>query len=345
MTMAPNAHDVETQVTAIELEEPLITGNDENDKGNEDREDGVKGPAKIGGIPSVRKPGYGNLMWAEQQCQRRCGLSVDQAKLMHKAYGLYQTEGDPKSFIVQSISTIFPPDLLGRWKIEQAREEKRRAQWRRRAMSRSMKTFASIEKMSGLVVQIGVLQTATAVLSIYLARMTSFLAFSTARSFDSRVLFAMAFMELYSIIMKSFVPNQEVVESEHQSTDVEPEIFSSQWVDTITHRLNTGSFDPTKLDKVEFKHFVERFLSSSSPVRDHGVDNNTNPMYIIIGWFSQGSLDPKEKLLRLKNETVLFEQMRQGAKSLRGWRMFLSLKSLHSFGLYKVSTYKQSQLC
>jgi len=330
MAMAPFVHDIETQVTAIELKEPLITDNGENDKGNEDCEDDVKGPDKIGGIPSVRKSGYGNLMWAEQQCQRRCGLSVDQAKLMHRAYGLYQTKGDPKTFIIQSISTIFPPDLEGRWKSEQAK-------WKVEMTPQRQKNWMKYIDLIVLASRDSRWGVAIAGLTFYFGLMTSFLASYTTRSFDSRLLFTIAFMELYSIIMESFIPDLEAVASELQSTDVEPEVFSSQWVDRMMHRLNTGSFDPTKLDQDKFRRCVERMLSSSSPVQDLAVDN-TIPMYIIIGRFSRGSLNPKEKLLRLKNEAVLFEQMRQGARSLRGWRRFFSLKSLHSFGLYKVST-------
>jgi hypothetical protein len=68
--------------------------------------------------------------------------------------------------------------------------------------------------------------------------------------------------------------------------------------------------------------------------------NSYPDTYIIIGWFQRGSLDPREKLPKLRNETDLFKQMRKGIRSVRGWRRVLSLTSLHSFGPCQVSYYK-----
>ena len=58
--------------------------------------------------------------------------------------------------------------------------------------------------------------------------------------------------------------------------------------------------------------------------------------YIVIGWFLRSASDPKERILQFEREEQLFHILRQGEGDVRGWRRFISLKSLQGFGLYKV---------
>lgn len=101
--------------------------------------------------------------------------------------------------------------------------------------------------------------------------------------------------------------------------------------------LEAGHFDLSKLDQQKFKEklkdVVQQLLTSRSLDQVQGTSASS---YIILGWFPRGSLDPKEKLLKLNGETNLFKEMKKGIRSVRGWRRFLSLKSLHNFGLYRV---------
>jgi hypothetical protein len=50
--------------------------------------------------------GMENWMWAKQQCARRCGFSVAEAKLVQEAYVVYQGRGDPMAFIIRVFSGI-----------------------------------------------------------------------------------------------------------------------------------------------------------------------------------------------------------------------------------------------
>lgn len=105
--------------------------------------------------------------------------------------------------------------------------------------------------------------------------------------------------------------------------------------------LEAGRFNPAKLDEKKLKAVIQRLLTSRSSSVGHLSDGGQAPVtpgYIIIGWFLRGSMNLREKLLRLNDETDLFKQMRKGIRSVRGWRGILSLKSLKSFSLYRVST-------
>lgn len=58
--------------------------------------------------------------------------------------------------------------------------------------------------------------------------------------------------------------------------------------------------------------------------------------YIVIGWFRRSASDPKERILEFKDEKDLFHTMRHGERNVRGYKECFSLKSLKGFGLYKV---------
>lgn len=60
--------------------------------------------------------------------------------------------------------------------------------------------------------------------------------------------------------------------------------------------------------------------------------------YIVIGWFLRSASDPRETILQFEDAEDLFRSMRHGAAEVRGWRRFISLKTLKGFSLYKVGT-------
>ncbi|ESZ90068.1 hypothetical protein SBOR_9556 [Sclerotinia borealis F-4128] len=57
--------------------------------------------------------------------------------------------------------------------------------------------------------------------------------------------------------------------------------------------------------------------------------------YLILGYFPTSTLDPHETYLPLSTPSSLFSSLHRAEHSLRGYRRFLSLKSLAGFGLYK----------
>jgi hypothetical protein len=60
--------------------------------------------------------------------------------------------------------------------------------------------------------------------------------------------------------------------------------------------------------------------------------------YIVVGWFHRSAGDPKERILQFERPEQLFRAMRKGEYQVRGYREYISLKSLRGFGLYKVSS-------
>jgi hypothetical protein len=63
-----------------------------------DRTPQTEEEVRLDGIPSVRKPGYGNWIWAEKRCARRSGLTVGEAMAIQAAYRVYQKGGDIREF-------------------------------------------------------------------------------------------------------------------------------------------------------------------------------------------------------------------------------------------------------
>lgn len=90
---ASQVHGIENQTAAVESE-PLLNqeegGDDEEGKGDDSLNSITEHRSRIGELPSVHKPGYGNWMWAEQHCARRSGITVAEAKLVQDAQVLYQ---------------------------------------------------------------------------------------------------------------------------------------------------------------------------------------------------------------------------------------------------------------
>ena len=105
---ALKVHDIENQAAAVESE-PLLNqeeggGDDENDGHHDSLNPTPEQRSRIGELPSVHKPGYGNWIWAEQQCARRSGFTVAEAKLVQDAQALYQDVEYPNDFIESLIS-------------------------------------------------------------------------------------------------------------------------------------------------------------------------------------------------------------------------------------------------
>jgi hypothetical protein len=109
--------------------------------------------------------------------------------------------------------------------------------------------------------------------------------------------------------------------------------FSSRHRDNHHSRRDSHShssghcpvFDrPFEATRQGIKHQVELLMPKPTP-------------YIVIGWFLRSASDPKERILEFEKPEHLFKILRHGESDVRGWRRFLSLKSLKGFGLYKVS--------
>ncbi|KAL3439787.1 hypothetical protein BJX65DRAFT_315417 [Aspergillus insuetus] len=59
--------------------------------------------------------------------------------------------------------------------------------------------------------------------------------------------------------------------------------------------------------------------------------------YLVIGWFPRGSTHPHERMLvwTKDEDLIIFQNLRATIRRIRGWREYLSLKSVSGFGIYK----------
>jgi hypothetical protein len=81
---------------------------------------------------------------------------------------------------------------------------------------------------------------------------------------------------------------------------------------------------PFEATREDIKRQVENIMPKCTP-------------YIVIGWFHRSAADPNERILQFDQPEHLFISLRKGESQVRGYREYLSLKSLQGFGLYKVS--------
>jgi hypothetical protein len=79
---------------------------------------------------------------------------------------------------------------------------------------------------------------------------------------------------------------------------------------------------PFEATREDIKRQVEHIMPKFTP-------------YIVIGWFHRSAGDPKERILQFDDPEHLFISLRKGERQVRGYREYLSLKSLRGFGLYK----------
>lgn len=79
----------------------------------------------------------------------------------------------------------------------------------------------------------------------------------------------------------------------------------------------------------EFGHPPDEYGSGQDP-------------YLVIGVFAKDETEPYERLVRLGDDMKFFNVLHREVKALRGWKRFLSLKSLSGFGLYRVSNARSS---
>ncbi len=373
---ASKVHDSENQSGAVELE-PLLN-QDEADEEVDGRTGSPTERPRIGEIPSVHKPGYGNWMWAEQQCARRCGFTIAEAKLVQEAQSLYQDGGDPKAFLIEMFSAfiLMEEDYL-----------------RSTHDSRKLPKLPYIGRFveSWLIVVSPSVALAWGGMKVALSSLNS----DFREAYENRVHLMETMSRLLPIVTEIFEPDRpETIPLQKGSSDLiarespvsasitpstqqppnpdaandsvsaktvdrrgvwveganaskragktttsDPSTLSGdKRIEDLKKALVAGHFDLTKLDQKKFTDVIKELLSSRSLGQMRG-DPATG--YIIVGWFPRGSLNPREKLLRFNERTDIFKQMRRTIRSVRGWRRFLSLKSLHSFGLYKVGIRKR----
>ncbi|KAN0112929.1 hypothetical protein V8E51_005880 [Hyaloscypha variabilis] len=124
------------------------------------------------------------------------------------------------------------------------------------------------------------------------------------------------------------VPKDPAPSSEHRLSQ-----FTSRLRDSLSasrHRHSPRSSQgqcpifekPFEATREDIKRQVESIMPKTKP-------------YIVVGWFHRSAGDPKERILQFERPEQLFRAMRKGEYQVRGYREYISLKSLRGFGLYK----------
>ncbi|ERF71211.1 hypothetical protein EPUS_07894 [Endocarpon pusillum Z07020] len=344
--------DIENPPTDLEgVNAPLITKPDQTPKTEEE--------VWLDGIPSVQKPGYGNWIWAEKQCARRSGLTVGEAMAIQAAYRVYQTDGDIQEFqhyvlefAAATLGSIAEPTGMG--------------------SSRWLKPLLDIARGPLSVMDV-VIQSSPTVSPVWASFAIFLTTFSTSQNHREFVQERMHTLETLTKLLKLFVPDkdgqsapQEMSRQDQETqyhtdralkTDDEQNLPASsaghtripetsqepaKLVSAVEQtqaketKPQSGLSDALRLDRKEFDNLIRELLRSRSHEsgKQQPADGTSSP-FLIIGWFAKGSTDPNERLITLEDDENLFKQIRKRVKFIRGWREYISLKSLCRFGLYK----------
>ncbi|KAF4630397.1 hypothetical protein G7Y89_g7744 [Cudoniella acicularis] len=309
-------------------------------------------------IPPIIKSADGNIMWADEQCTRRVGLTATEARLL---LCLLQTD-EPESYNYEEYKAMF--EHFGR---EQARLEelvrgihwynfeqyRQKAIWRERICWLQRMKEPRLWLLYLMARRRRILKQATEKVMVRLRekrlereRNANAQRFQPhgheinvespheQQYFPPMVNEAAQTSETQLSIHPEVAP-RPVMKSEGAQTS-ENYLKSAKQLVTEKFRASLSSgrrshssqgrcpvFDERyQATRKDIKLQVEKFMPVATP-------------YIVIGWFSRGSSDPKERILQFETPAELFKAMRKGEKSVRSWRRVLSLKGLRGFGLYK----------
>jgi hypothetical protein len=120
--------------------------------------------------------------------------------------------------------------------------------------------------------------------------------------------------------------------------------FGWRWEQRLCARLDAvGDFSPepprSTTIKIETKWF-SRFLGTGPSGEEIETFILPERYFLVIGFFDRDSSRPKEKLILFNNTRGsvddLFRSLHREISDLRGFKRFLSLKSVCSFRIYEV---------
>jgi hypothetical protein len=312
-------------------------------------------------IPPVIKSANGNIFWADEQCTRRVGLTSTEARLFLRLLQL----DEPENFIYADYKTMF--DDFGReqemlqklitdlpcwdwtthkqkklWKarIEWLDRMKEPRHWllfliarRRRILKKAtVLCLARFREKSQLK--------ATSTLQVEASSVESSMMVSKTSQTSNQQLDvqnANSFQTPARVIVVDGASPENILAHQlplHASTVKGLRSGLVTGYSRSDFRLRSpgnshifdGQFEATRKD---IKHQVELLMPQPRP-------------YIVVGWFRRGASNPKEQILEFDLPECLFHTLRYGESNVRGWRRFLSLKSLKGFGLYKVLSHPPS---
>lgn len=308
-------------------------------------------------IPPIIKSANGNIFWADEQCNRRVGLTSSEARLFLR---LLQTE-EPESYDYEEFKAVF--DAFGReqdrlqelvdsvpwWDFNSYRQKaiwEARIQWLERMKEPRLWLLYLMARRRRILKQ-----AATRVLERLREkrheRETNSHQHqdqpnSISKSQPRKPMMSEASQTSESqLSLPNSPPNRlSMVSDEHQASETHLDINRARsstserkrWSFGSGHHSHSSRGQCPVFDKgcryyatrEDIKHQVEKLMPKQTP-------------YLVIGWFPNSASDPFEKTLQFEDPAHLFKTLSHGEKDVRGWRRLLSLKALRGFGLYKVS--------
>lgn len=125
-----------------------------------------------------------------------------------------------------------------------------------------------------------------------------------------------------------------------------PNIRTKMWLDPIpairdTESVNLGfNLDqlPTRAPPRLYQGNPPAYPKIESHPLCPSEANDASHSFVVIGWFPGKLMEPVEVCLWYSRPEKFLDDLRKGIHKLRGWRRFLSLKTVQGFGLYKVSS-------
>jgi hypothetical protein len=365
--MIKMSSDIENQLDGadlggIEAHEPLLPKTDRSSNRSSRRNRRSLEVIELDDIPPIIKSANGNIFWADEQCTRRVGLTSTEARLFLK---LLQTD-EPENYNYQEYKEMF--DDFGReqkrlqelvnalpwYKLDTYRQRgiwKARIEWlermkeprlwllylmarRRRILKQaSMRVLAALqEKRRRKLVNDGGYERGRPPTMPSGAKNDQDLPGHMVMLNDATQ--TSTPMETLPPPPTSRRRQSAMVSDGAQTSETRLSHLTSRLRDSLSasrHRNSPRSSQghcpvfekPFEATREDIKHQVENIMPKFTP-------------YIVIGWFHRSAGDPKERILQFDEPEHLFISLRKGERQLRGYREYLSLKSLRGFGLYKV---------
>jgi hypothetical protein len=293
--MAPSLHDAETQVVEIELEQILTRPASLVPQH-------LPEPAELDSVPLITRSSLGSSQWAQNRCARRIGLNENDIEIMlFFLRTSARIQDDP--FNQELVKLESQIQTLANYikYLEDMRDTisntLREAKWWK---------LGSRNRMKFLKVRRKWLQAMLECLHLVAWRTRA---------------------ELASLQTKQSLEPSNVTAVDG-SSPLPPGIRDTSAEATHEGESRIEAARDSRLPKPS----SERQSRANDIINDPLPPLETKTRYIVVGWFSGGSTDPKEKILQFDNEDAVFKELRR----CRGWHEYISLKSLSGFGLYMV---------
>ncbi|KAB8288214.1 hypothetical protein EYC80_010217 [Monilinia laxa] len=328
----------------------------------------------LGPVPPVIKSTNGNLFWADESCVRRVGLTCHEARLFlqlqsgnynYSEYAeMFHAFGDEKRNLERRL------EELPWWRVERRRVWEKRVQWlgrleeprlwllylmarrRRIILVACRKILGRLREKrgerGGIIKDQVVGSQRDLQVPVTKGPMVS-AGSQTLGELDTKIsgscLMISEGTQTGYIAPSSTYPCPNITSHliPYTPSSTRPEISASTPSHYSGIHKPTTSINPPRLSNQTTSTtshtcpvFVRPFSATTASIQSLTALLFPPPVpYLILGYFPTSTLDPHETYLALRTPNSLFPSLHRAEHNLRGYRRFLSLKSLAGFGLYK----------